>query len=110
MKQLNTNDLGEKYLVEQCRKIKISEFLLDFKKELKSMVFGSEIDLMGVKIGLITTKPNYGGERIWFECPMCGGRKGVLFKHPISNCVGCRRCLNLEYRKRRYKGMIEEKI
>jgi hypothetical protein len=47
---------------------------------------------------------------LWFKCPLCGSRVGVLFRHPAANTVGCRRCLKLEYRKRRYKGMVENTL
>jgi hypothetical protein len=32
---------------------------------------------------------------------------GILYVHPITHAVGCRTCLGLEYRKRRFKGMAE---
>lgn len=110
MNTIRFNDLGEKYLVEDSQKIVLSEFIKKYRHELREAILHTEIEIFGNKIELVTTKPNYGGYRIWFKCPMCGKRKGVLFKHPAGNLVGCRKCLDLEYRKRRYRGMIEEKI
>lgn len=107
MKTLSPNDLGGKYLVEHCQKLRVSEFLSKFKQELKEAVSNSEIEVLGIMVEIVSTKPNYGGKREWFKCPICGGRKGVLYKHPVNEKIGCRQCLNLEYRKRRYKGMLE---
>jgi hypothetical protein len=107
MKTLNPNDLGKKYLVEQCQKIKIDDFLKTYRGKLKELIISSELEALGFQIGLTTTKTCYNGLRYWFKCPGCDRRAGVLLKHPLSNKIGCRTCLNLEYRKRRYKGMIE---
>ena len=107
MKPLNPNDLGKKYLVEECQKIRIEDFLKSYRGKLKELVLNSEIDTLGFQINLATSKTCYNGLRFWFECPLCGMRAGVIFKHPLNNKIGCRDCLNLEYRKRRYKGMVE---
>lgn len=108
MKTLSPNDLGKKCLVEDCQKIRIEDFLKIYRNKLKELVLTSELEVLGFKTGLTTSKTCYNGIRFWFKCPLCGLRVGVLFKHPLTNAVGCRRCLKLEYRKRRYKGMIEE--
>lgn len=67
----------------------------------------SQLKLMGVDIELIATETKFNGVRFWFKCPQCERRVGVLFKHPITQAIGCRLCLNLHYRKQRYKGMAE---
>ncbi|MBM2820831.1 MAG: hypothetical protein HW405_591 [Candidatus Berkelbacteria bacterium] len=108
MKTLNPNNLG--LLVEECPKIKISDFLKKYRAELKKTLILSELEIMGTNVGLTLSKTRYNGIRFWFKCPICGRRIGVLFKHPLTNATGCRKCLNLEYRKRRYKGMIEGKL
>jgi len=110
MKTLNPIDLGKKYLVEECQKIRIEDFLRIYRAKLKELVLTSELEVLGLKINLTTSKTYYNGIRMWFVCPLCNKRVGVLFKHPLNKRVGCRTCLNLEYRKRRYKGMIEGKI
>jgi len=107
MKSLNPNNLG--LLVEECQKIKISDFLRKYKIELKKALIKSELEMMGLNIELTTSKTRYNGIRLWFKCPLCGRRIGILFQHPLTNQIGCRQCLNLEYRKRKYKGMIEGK-
>lgn len=57
-------------------------------------------------IKLEATRPNFGGVRYWFTCPLivngrpCNRRAGRL--HLISGCqyFGCRNCLNLTYTSR----------
>jgi len=110
MKTLNPNDLGKKYLVEECQKIRIEDFLKSYRDNLKKLVLTSELEVSGLKIELTTSKTCYNGIRFWFKCPLCKKRAGVLLKHPLTYEIGCRQCLNLEYRKRRYKGMIEGKL
>jgi len=48
------------------------------------------------KIYFSTTRPNYGGERWWFQCPAqgCGKRVGVLY---LANIFACRHCCGLAY-------------
>jgi len=105
LKTMSQNDLG--LLVENCPKVKISDFLKKYRMRSKENLIKSELELQGINIDLEITKTCYGGTRFWFKCPLCQSRAGVLFIHPLNSKVGCRKCLNLEYRKRRYKGMIE---
>jgi hypothetical protein len=107
MKSLKPNNLGKKYLVDQCLGISISGYLKKAKKELKELVINSQLELDGINIELVTSQTNYKGLRYWFKCPICYRRTGKLYKHPISLILGCRRCLRLEYRCRKYKGMLE---
>jgi len=108
MKSLNPNNLG--LLVEECQKIKISDFLKKYREGLKETFIKSSLEIQGLNIELAMSKTCYNGVRFWFKCPICGYRVGVLFRHPLTNIIGCRRCLKLEYRKRRYKGMIESDL
>lgn len=109
MKSLKLNDFGKKYLVENCQKISIVDFSREAKKKVKESFLLSEIEVAGINVGLSTSETHIGGLRYWFKCP-CGKRVGVLFVHPISQILGCRACLGLEYRKRRYKGMVESNL
>jgi len=104
---MSPNDLGRKFIVEECQKIGLSSFLNKYRKNLKEAILGSEIEVVNTKIEITTSKTGYGGTRYWFKCPLCGVRVGVLYKHPLNLKIGCRKCLNLYYRKQRYKGMIE---
>ena len=50
-------------------------------------------------IGLLWTSCNYGGNRLWFECPKCSRRAGVLYLD--KDAFHCRTCLGLGYRTQR---------
>lgn len=108
MKPIKPYDFGEKLLVDQCRKIAISDLLNQYYSQLKTMALSA--DVLGVPIPLATSKTRFGGKRYWFSCPICSKRIGTVYQHPVSGMVGCRICLNLDYRKRRYKGMVEESV
>jgi len=110
MKSLRPNDLGKTFLVEDCQKIVISDFLKKYKVKLKELILKSELEILDISVELTTSQAGFKGVRFWFKCPFCAKRVGVLFKHPLNNKIGCRVCLKLEYRKRRYKGMLEEKL
>lgn len=55
-------------------------------------------------IMLQTTRPNYGGRRWWFTCPLvvngrpCRRRVGKLYLPPGGKYFGCRHCYNLTYK------------
>lgn len=55
-----------------------------------------------IPIRLQTTRPNYGGVRWWFTCPLivagvpCNRRVGTL--HLYGRYFGCRTCYDLTYR------------
>jgi len=107
MKSLMPNNLGKKFVVEECQKLSVKNYLERFRLTLKQEILDSVVEVAKQKIELETTKTGFGGTRHWFKCPSCKRRIGVLLVHPLSHRVGCRACLGLEYRKRRYKGMIE---
>lgn len=104
---MNPNDLGKKFIVEQCQNLKIGDCLKSFKLALKESILKSELEVLKQPVRLTTTKTGFNGVRFWFECPLCQKGVGVLFIHPLDGRIGCRECLNLEYKKRRYKGMAE---
>lgn len=104
------NDLGKKNLVESCACIKITDFLRQYKRQFNNLMLSAGIELLGIEITLTTSKTGNGGIRVWFTCPICETRVGIIYKHPLNYSIGCRKCLNLEYRKRRYKGMLESEI
>ena len=110
MKTMTPNDLGKRFLVEGCKKVKISEFIRNYRRKMKELILASEIEVSEIKVTLTSSKTGFGGVRYWFKCPLCQNRVGVIFQHPLTAKIGCRKCLNLEYRKRRYKGMIEGKL
>ena len=107
---MSPNDFGNKFLVEDCRKVTMSEYLARAKRQMKEALLASEVCIFTTPIGFTTSHTAFGGTRHWFECPKCERRAGTLFVHPVTNEVGCRICLGLDYRKRRFKGMIETEI
>lgn len=62
----------------------------------------------GFDVEMTTSNTGFGGKRIWFKCPMCQKRIGIVYQHPINSQIGCRSCLNIDYRKRMHKGMVED--
>lgn len=108
MKSLNPNDLGTFTTVENAPKIQIKDLLKQCRDGFKKSMITSQLEMMGIQTELTTTRTRFNGIRFWFQCPQCKRRVGVLFKHPIWAIMSCRLCLNLHYRKQRYKGMIEE--
>ena len=96
-------------MVENCQKISISTYLQKAKVKLKDTLISAEIQFENLSIELTPSQTHFGGTRYWFKCPKCMLRVGTLFVHPLTHEVGCRKCLELEYRSRRYKGMIEMK-
>lgn len=107
---MSPNDFGKKILVDQCQKIAMKELLREARLKLKKCLLNSEIEAHGLNVKLKSSKTGFGGIRYWFSCPSCNRRVGILYKHTLSNQLGCRLCLGLDYRKHRYKGMIEEKL
>lgn len=104
---MKPNDFGKTFLVEECQKVEINSFLRSAKSKLKETLLSSELTAQGISILLISSRTGFGGTRYWFKCPSCNRRMGTLFVHAISQNLGCRECLGLEYRKRRFKGMVE---
>ena len=106
MKSYSSDDLGKSFLVEECQRIEINPLLRSAKEKLKATLLASEIEAVGVPLHIALSQSTFG-TRYWFMCPMCQRRVGVLFIQPITSAIGCRTCLGLEYRKRRFKGMVE---
>jgi hypothetical protein len=107
MKTLNPNDLGKKYIVEECRKVSISNFIKATKSKLKESILKTELEYWDLNIQLGTSVTHKGGIRYWFKCPTCTKNVNEVYLHPITNKMGCRTCLNLRYKKSRFKGMVE---
>jgi hypothetical protein len=109
MKTIKSNDSG-KFLTDQCQQIGIDEFVAESKRNLKKEFIRQIIEMNGYNIELTTSALAHGGLRYWFKCPLCGQRVGRLYKHPLNQILACRKCNKLEYRSRRYKGMLETDI
>lgn len=105
---INPYDLGDLQLSDTTQKIQIDQLVKQAKKELKFKLVGAQIELLGIVVRFTTSKTRFNGERLWFVCPLCQKRTGVLYRHSLKEMVGCRNCFEIKYRKQRYKGMIEE--
>lgn len=100
---IKPNDLGK--IVENVQSVKIDDLVRKAREEFKLQFIKSSLNLSGVNIQLTTSKTRFGGSRIWFICPICRKKRGVIYRD--LSFLGCRICLNLKYRKQRYKGMME---
>lgn len=96
-------DLGE--ILENTQKVKIDDLVRRAKSEFKLQFIKSSVEMNGVNISLTSSKTRFGGLRLWFLCPNCNKRRGVLYSK--NNKVACSICLGLKYRRQRYKGMVE---
>ena len=55
-------------------------------------------DAVECSIVLTTTRPTFGGVRWWERCPLCGGRRRILYYPPKGRLFSCRTCQKLTYR------------
>ena len=107
---MTSNDFGRIFLTDQCQRIGMKRFLEETKQSLKKTLLEGNIKADDIAVKLTTSPTGNGGLRWWFVCPLCGKRRGILFRHPLTQVLGCRTCLNLKYRKSAKKGMIENHI
>lgn len=107
MKLMSVNNLGNIFLVEDCDKISITDILREYKTKIKETLIRSKFNMLNENVIIAPTKTGNGGTRFWFICPRCKRRSGDLLQHPLQGILGCRICLGLEYKKRRFRGMIE---
>ena len=93
------NDFGKYFMnrvsVEECQKLSVRSI------DVASLI-SSPIEINDQLIELTWTKCNYGGEMVWFLCPACIKRVGMLYRKPLNNVFLCRQCLNLTYYLRRF--------
>jgi hypothetical protein len=91
---INPNDLGDfNFPIHNRQCVRISELVRQASKEWKKTFVKSELSVLGVNINLTTSKTRFGGERLWFACPLCNRRAGSLYVDSSGHGVGCRACL-----------------
>lgn len=95
------NDLGNYLVLENCPQFRIDQFM----PYIKDGALSQEADFEGQTVLFTTSPTNFKGQRFWFVCPLCHTKRGVLYKHPFLSILQCRKCLGLNYRQQRYKGM-----
>ena len=61
---------------------------------LRYHVGGERVECM---VRLVTTRPNYGGRRWWFLCPLVGRRVAKLYLPPGGGLFGSREAYGLTY-------------
>lgn len=105
-KIIRPNDLGKFLTLESCQRLDVNDLVRQAKKNLKKRLLEAHLEALGVKIELTTSKTRFGGERLWFVCPLCGERRGLLYVRPTDKLIGCRECVDLDYKEQRYKGMM----
>jgi len=98
-------DLGASQIVEDTQRVSINVLVKKAIKDLKKRIVEAQIETLGMNIKLTSSRTRFNGERLWFVCPVCTRKTGMLYKS--SGGIGCRKCLRLVYKKQRYKGMVE---
>ena len=107
---MTPNSYGKTVLTDQCQELRVADFIKKAKLGLKKALLQSIIETEGYKLLLNKSKTGFSGTRYWFSCPACKRRVGILYKHPISEILGCRTCLELDYRSHRYSKMLENDV
>lgn len=105
---LPPNDFGNSLLSENCQKLSVNQVVRQYQRQWQQQLSEATVEVMNTPVQFTQSKMNHGGKRLWFTCPQCSRRCGMLFQHPMSENIGCRQCMGIQYRKSRYKGMIEE--
>ncbi len=96
MKSMNPNDFEKKpswaQVTGNSQKISIKDFVRLANRKLKESLVNGDLDIDGVSVRLLASNTGFGGERLWFECPRCQRRSGVLYRR-LGGLVECRLCL-----------------
>ena len=56
-------------------------------------------------VRLLQTRPNFGGSRVWFQCPGCRRRSKKLYALETRPSFACRGCHSLVYRVQADKAL-----
>lgn len=57
----------------------------------------SSVPLWDCQVSIVSTRPNFGGSRYWFVCPVCSRRCAMLYRPKHRDGAACRVCLKLSY-------------
>jgi hypothetical protein len=76
-------------------KISYSVFHDHLRLDFRYRKNGEEWQLIEQGVPFGRTPCNYGGERLWFHCPRCNKRVGLLYGHDVLFL--CRHCYQLPY-------------
>ncbi len=99
---LSPYDLDKLFVLENCQKIRINDYIRQARNSLKKAIIEAQITADGQNITFTTSTSHLGGSRLWFECPACKSRVGIIYKNPINLQLMCRKCIGALYKKQRY--------
>jgi hypothetical protein len=77
---------------ENYQKISIDDYVRQARISLKKAIVEAQIDVNGMDIILCKSHTRFGGERLWFKCPKCNKRRGVLYMFSLGIKTMCRQC------------------
>ena len=86
-------------VAENCQKIRIDDYVRQVRVSLKKAIIEAQVIVNGQRVNLSESKTHFGGIRLWFECPECHKRRGILYQHPFVSKSLCRKCLKTEYER-----------
>jgi hypothetical protein len=89
------------FMPENCQKTRIDGYIRQARNSLKKAIVEAELVMNGFSIKLCESKTRFGGLRLWFECPECKRRVGIIYKNPINKDLSCRQCTGLIYQQQK---------
>jgi hypothetical protein len=102
-KSLNPYSLDNIFALEDCQQLKIKDYLREARNSIMKAMLEAHMTANGYSIRLCESQTLFGGKRLWFECPKCKKRSGVLYQDFFHRGMRCRRCIGLMYRKQKFK-------
>ena len=88
---------SRKFTVESLRRIDLTQLRCEHPLTIRSVAYAAykrgEEEIKAT-LCFAETKTQFGGRRLWFICPSCGGRCRLLF---AWRWLMCRRCCGLRY-------------
>jgi hypothetical protein len=102
-KTLMPNNLDSFLSVEMVQKVRIDDLVSQAKKGLKQAILQACLNSFNQEIELTTSQTRFGGKRLWFRCPECIKRVGVLYRQDEVSSMKCRMCLGLKYLKQKVR-------
>lgn len=80
-------------VTENYQKIRIDDYVRQARISLKKAIVEAQMDINGYRLNTCLSNTRFGGFRLWFECPVCNKRKGVLYLDYQNLILKCRMCL-----------------
>lgn len=115
--------IHKKAIVEDCQKLTVSLLKnVEIQQALESgqlegLNCGAAVlkytvgkKRIETKVSLTSTPCRFGGYRVWFLCPSCGRRVGVLYRPYFATEYLCRHCHALSYYARQLRRSTFESV